>query len=74
MKANEAVRSVMKGKGIRPADLRRRLGIESNTMANRLMRESMNVNKLAEMLRAMDYKLVAVPADTRLSADEYEVE
>lgn len=74
MKVMEAVREVMKTKSVRPADLRRRLGIESNTMANRLSRQNITIDKLNEMLRVMDYKIVLMPSDARIGADAYEVE
>ena len=74
MKACEAVKEIMKGKGDRVVDLRKRLGLESNTMVGRLNQENISVAKLNEMLRAMDYKVVIVPSDKRLNAGEYEVE
>lgn len=74
MKVNEAVREIMTERGVRPADLRRRLGLESNAMANRLSRDSMTVTKLVETLRALDYKLVAVPNDARVRTGEIEIE
>ena len=74
MKACEAVKEIMKGKGVRVVDLRKRLGLESNTMVGRLNQENISVAKLNEMLRAMDYKVVIVPSDKRLNAGEYEVE
>lgn len=74
MKAKDVVREIMNVRGVRFVDLRKRLGIESNTMSNRLKQENISVAKLNEMLRVLDYKLVVVPNGTRLSADEYEVE
>ena len=74
MKANEAVRDIMKVKGVRPVDLRKRLGLESNTLAGRLNQSNLSVDKLNEMLRVMDYKLVIVPSDARIGSEWYEVE
>ena len=74
MKANEAVRDIMKVKGVRPVDLRKRLGLESNTLAGRLNQSNLSVDKLNEMLRVMDYKLVIVPRDARMGSEWYEVE
>ena len=74
MKACEAVKEIMKSNGVRVVDLRKRLGIESNTMVGRLNQENISVGKLNEMLRAMDYKVVIVPSDKRVNAGEYEVE
>ena len=74
MKACEAVKEIMKSNGVRVVDLRKRLGLESNTMVGRLNQENISVAKLNEMLRAMDYKVVIVPSDKRVNAGEYEVE
>lgn len=74
MKVTEVLRQVMRDRSVRPVDLRKRLGLESNTMANRLSRNGITVDKLTEMLRAMDYKLVVVPSDARLRDGEYEIE
>lgn len=74
MKATEAVREVMKTKGVRQVDLRKRLGLESNTMSQRLLQENISVTKLNEMLRVMDYKVVIVPSDVRLGQEWFEIE
>lgn len=74
MIATEAVREVMKQKGVRPVDLRKRIGLESNTMNERLNQKNISVSKLNEMLRVMDYKIVIMPSEARISADAYEVE
>ena len=74
MKATDAVKEIMKVKGIRKVDLRRRLGLESNTMSNRLDQEDISIVKLNEMLRVMDYKVVIMPRESRIGTDAYEVE
>ena len=74
MKATDGVREVMKVRGVRFVDLRKRLGLESNTMSNRLSQENISIGKLNEMLRVLDYKVVIMPNDTRLREGEYEVE
>lgn len=74
MKATEAVREIMETNGVRPVDLRKRLGLESNTMNERLNQQNISIVKLNEMLRVMDYKIVLMPSDARIGADAYEVE
>lgn len=74
MKATDAVKEIMNAKGIRKVDLRRRLGLESNTMTNRLDQGNISIVKLNEMLRVMDYKIVIMPSDARIGQDAYEVE
>ena len=74
MKATEAVKEVMKAKGVRKVDLRKRLGLESNTMSQRLDQKNITIVKLVEMLRVLDYKLVIMPRDARIGEGSYEVE
>ena len=74
MIATEAGREIMEARGVRPVDLRKRLGLESNTMNERLNQKNISIAKLNEMLRVMDYKIVLMPSDARVGADEYEVE
>lgn len=77
MKATEALREIMKVKGIRPCVLRNRLGMDASrnsVLMMRLTQENISVGKLNEMLRVMDYKLVVMPSSERISGDSYEVE
>ena len=74
MIAMEAVKEIMKLKDIRPSVLGDRLKIKSNVLSERFKQKNVSVEKLNDMLRAMDYKLVAVPRDTRLPEGGFEVE
>lgn len=74
MKAIEALRAIMERNGIKFSVLMDRLGIKSNALANRLSRENITIGRLVEMARALDYKIVMVPRDTRLSSDWFEVD
>ena len=74
MIAMEAVKAIMKAKGIRPAVLCDRLGIKSNVLSERFKQKNVSVEKLNAMLRAMDYKVVVVPRDARLPEGGYEIE
>ena len=74
MIAMEAVKTIMKLKDIRPAVLCDRLGIKSNVLSERFKQKNVSVEKLNDMLRAMDYKVVVVPRDTRLPEGGYEIE
>lgn len=70
----EAVKEIMKKKGIRPSDLYDGLGIKSNVLSERFKQKNVSVSKLNEMLRLMDYKIVLTPIDRELDEDSYEVE
>ena len=74
MKPMEIVRAIMELKDIRPAVLGSRLNIKSNVLSERFKQKNVSVDKLNEMLRVMDYKIVIMPADGKLPKDSYEVE
>lgn len=74
MLAMEAVKAVMKEKGIRPAVLCDRLNIKSNVLSERFKQKNVSVEKLNDMLRAMDYKVVIVPREARVPEGGYEIE
>ena len=74
MIAMEAVKEIMKLKDIRPAVLCDRLKIKSNVLSERFKQKNVSVEKLNDMLRAMDYKVVAVPRDARIPEGGFEIE
>ena len=74
MKPMEIVRAIMELKDIRPAVLGSRLNIKSNVLSERFKQKNVSVDKLNEMLRVMDYKIVIMPIDGKLPKDGYEVE
>jgi hypothetical protein len=74
MIAMEAVKEIMKLKDIRPAVLCDRLKIKSNVLSERFKQKNVSVEKLNDMLRAMDYKVVVVPRETRIPEGGYEIE
>ena len=74
MIAMEAVKEIMKLKDIRPAVLCDRLKIKSNVLSERFKQKNVSVEKLNDMLRAMDYKVVIVPRDARLPDGGFEIE
>ena len=74
MIAMEAIKEIMKLKDVRPAVLCDRLKIKSNVLSERFKQKNVSVEKLNDMLRAMDYKVVVVPRDTRIPEGGYEIE
>ena len=74
MIAMEAVKEVMKIKEVRPAILCDRLKIKSNVLSERFKQKNVSVEKLNEMLRAMDYKVVIVPRESKVPENGFEVE
>jgi transcriptional regulator with XRE-family HTH domain len=70
----DAVKEIMKRKGVRPSDLCEGLGIKSNVLSERFKQKNVSVSKLNEMLRLMNYKIVLTPDDKELDEDSIEVE
>ena len=74
MKANEAVRSIMKEKRIGTTALAKRMGKTPRLVCDRLSQDNISIDKLMEILRLMDYKIALVPADASLPKDSYVLE
>lgn len=51
-----------------------RLGIKSNVLSERFKQKNISVEKLNEMLKVMDYKIVIVPRESRILTDGFEIE
>ena len=72
----------MDKQGLTPTSLGKRIGVKATVIWDRLHNSKkvkerkstdLKVSTMAEMLRGLDYKIIAVPADTKLSAGEYEL-
>ena len=73
MKATTILKSLMKSQGIGNSVLGKRIGLAHNVVYQRINQKNISVNTLNQMLSAMDYKIVIVPASRRMKDDEYEV-
>lgn len=74
MKTSEAVREVMKDKGIGVNQMADRLDKSPRLVSERLSQENISITKLREMLRVLDYKIAILPRDTKLPEDAFEIE
>ena len=74
MKVNEAVREIMVSQEVGPFALAARIGKKPRVVTDRLAQENISIDKLNEMLRALDYKIMIVPRSHTKKAGEYEVE
>lgn len=74
MKAVEAMREIMRSKGVSIAALAGRVSAKPNTITQRLSQPNISIDKLNEMLRVLDYKVVVVPREARIPDGGYEVE
>lgn len=74
MKATEALKEVMKVREIKPSVLCDRLGIKSNVLSERFKQKNISVEKLNDMLKVMDYKILIVPRDSRVPENGFEIE
>ena len=73
MKTTNILKALMKNQGIGNAVLGKRIGLAHNVVYQRINQKNISVNALNQMLSAMDYKIVIVPATRRMKDDEYEV-
>lgn len=80
--AVEVVTELMEKNKYTPTVLGKRIGVKGQYIWDRLHnakkvkeRQStdLKVSTMAAMLRGMDYKMVAVPADKKVGAEEYEL-
>ena len=79
--ATEVVIDLMNKNGFTPAVLGKRIGVKNTAIWDRLYNskrkergtDDMKVGTIAQMLRGMDYKLVAVPMNKKVMSDEYEL-
>ena len=75
MTGAEVVRAIMRAKDITVTMLSNRLGLKSTAaLSMRFKQKNISVSLLNEMLKVMDYKVVAVPSNTRMQGDWYEVD
>lgn len=74
MKATEIVKDIMEQQGIGQTALGKRIGVRNDAIYQRLKQDNISVDRLVQMLNAMDYKLVIIPADKQVRSGEYEVE
>lgn len=74
MKANEIIRKVMELKEVKPSMLASRLNIKNNVLSERLGQKNISIDKMNEMLRVLDYKIVVVPREARVPEEGFEIE
>lgn len=74
MTALEAVKEVMRIKNVKQIELAERIKVRQNTLSERLTQKNVSVQKLDEMLNAMDYKIVIVPRNAKVPENGFEVE
>lgn len=74
MKTNEAVREIMAQQQVGVSALASRIGKTPRLVSDRLSMENISIEKLNEMLRVLDYKIIIAPRSRITKAGEYEVE
>lgn len=74
MKASESIRKVMALTNTKVSDIAFMTNRKSNVISERLTQENISIQKLNEMLRVMNYKIVVVPRETRVPEGGFEVE
>ena len=74
MKATEIVKGIMEQQGIGQTALGKRIGVRNDAIYQRLKQDNIGVDRLVQMLNALDYKLVIVPSNKQVREGEYEVD
>lgn len=74
MKATEIVKEIMEQQGIGQTALGKRIGVRNDAIYQRLKQDNISVDRLVQMLNAMDFKLVIVPSSKQVREGEYEVD
>lgn len=77
MTSKEIVNNLMQAQGVTNAGMAAKLNLTQATLWDRLnpkKTNNMTIKKFNEMLKMLDYKIVAVPRKTRLPEGGFEVE
>ena len=77
MRGREILKEIKASQSLSNAELAKRLNVSNATIWERLNNKNVKdipVSLLPTMLRAMDYKVIVVPANARLLDGEYEVD
>lgn len=74
MKAAEVIKTVMKRKGFTNSSLAEQMGLSTAAIIMKLKQKSITTDKTSEMLRAMGYKLVAVPVGAKDLSEAIRIE
>lgn len=73
MKASEAVREIMEKQNVGVTSMGYKLGKSKNVVCMRLKQDNISIDKLEDMLRILDYKIVFMPRGSALPKDSYEI-
>ena len=73
MTASNILTTIMKLQGLGQTARGKRIGVKTDAVYQRLRQDNISIKALSQMLGAMDYKVIVVPADRRVRDDEYEV-
>lgn len=74
MKTNEAIREIMKQQDVGVSAIASRINKTPRLVSDRLSQSNISIDKLNELLRVLDYKVVVVPRTRSTKTGEYEVE
>ena len=77
MTSKEIVNNLMRAQGVRNAEMAVKLNLTQAALWDRLnpkKTNNMTIKKFNEMLKMLDYKIVAVPRKTRLPEGGFEVD
>lgn len=70
----QVIRAILAHQGVNGSLVYKRLGIQQQVFYSKLIAKSMRVESATEILRVLDYKLVAMPTNAKVPEGAYEVE
>ena len=74
MNKTEAIKHILIDQRLTQTAVAKRMGVATNTLVMRIQRDNIGVSALTEILKALDYKLVIMPANVKTPKDGYEIE
>ena len=74
MKSIEAVEKMLEMRGLRKADLARRMNMDPRYVVMKLRQKDLGSSALAEMARAMDCRVMLIPNGGRVPKGSIEIE
>ena len=74
MLAMDALKQVMRLRGMRHVDLAEKLGIKSQILSCRYTQKNVSIAMLNEMLQPLNYKIVIMPETIKTPDDAFTIE
>lgn len=74
MKATQVIRTIVEEKEMKYSELAFQLNVKKNVLSERLRQDNISIDKMNELLRVLGYKMVAVPYDTPVKDEWFDID